>query len=193
MKPPSSVGLALRISIFHPLASACFLYIWNRLPANSAASSPPVPARISITQRVRLASSPPIVRSSSSCQIASPFRLQLGQLGFGQFAHFRIVTFGQLAGVFDFVRELLEATVLPRQPGQAAVFARGGGHPGRIGQNLGVGQASLQLFKASERLFQHFSHVAFRDSQAVVGARGAPTRSADEGGKRFQSGSGGET
>ena len=47
------------------------LYISYRSRANRAASSPPVPARISMTTRVRLASSPPTVISNSSSQSAS--------------------------------------------------------------------------------------------------------------------------
>ena len=47
--PPSSVSLMLAISSFQPRLSAYMVYIRKRECANSAASSPPVPARISKT------------------------------------------------------------------------------------------------------------------------------------------------
>ena len=47
--PPTPVSLLDMTSSFHPCRSAYLLYIRNSSPANSAASSPPVPARISRT------------------------------------------------------------------------------------------------------------------------------------------------
>ena len=47
LKPPNSVGLALRTSVFHRLDSAYMEYIRYRELANRAASSPPAPPRIS--------------------------------------------------------------------------------------------------------------------------------------------------
>ena len=65
------------ISHFQPFFSAWCLYIWNRSWAKSAASSPPVPARISMTHRVRLASSPPTVMSK---QLAPQLLALAGEL-----------------------------------------------------------------------------------------------------------------
>src|SRR5688572_14350508 len=47
--PPISAGEAERISTFQPWRSAYFWYMRKTSPANRAASSPPVPARISST------------------------------------------------------------------------------------------------------------------------------------------------
>ena len=47
LKPPELPSLALLISYFHPLFSTNLVYMRNRSPAKIAASSPPVPPRIS--------------------------------------------------------------------------------------------------------------------------------------------------
>ena len=47
LKPPAAPSLALDTSNFHPLRSQYLEYIRNKSPANRAASSPPVPPRIS--------------------------------------------------------------------------------------------------------------------------------------------------
>ena len=78
LNPPNSVGLESITSYFHFRISQYLLYISYRLRANKAASSPPVPARISMTHFVRLASSPPIVDSSSSSQMLSRVSMSPG-------------------------------------------------------------------------------------------------------------------
>jgi hypothetical protein len=47
-KPPIPVSLLLKTSAFQPLRSMKRVYMRRRSPANSADSSPPVPARISM-------------------------------------------------------------------------------------------------------------------------------------------------
>ena len=47
LKPPELPSLALLISYFHPFFSMNLVYMRNRSPAKMAASSPPVPPRIS--------------------------------------------------------------------------------------------------------------------------------------------------
>ena len=69
-RPPSSVGLRSRTSYFQPRLSANRLYMSNSSAANRAASSPPVPARISMIRLPRVAESPAVARSSSSASSA---------------------------------------------------------------------------------------------------------------------------
>ena len=71
LNPPRSEMLESITSNFQPLISAYRRYISNKSRANNAASSPPVPARTSITHRVRFASSPPTDNSNNSSQILS--------------------------------------------------------------------------------------------------------------------------
>ena len=48
LKPPAAPSVKLEIAIFQPFISQYLVYMRNKSPANSAASSPPVPPRISI-------------------------------------------------------------------------------------------------------------------------------------------------
>ena len=48
LKPPTAPSEKLLTAIFHPFSSMYLLYIRNRSPAKRAASSPPVPPRISM-------------------------------------------------------------------------------------------------------------------------------------------------
>ena len=64
LNPPTAPSLKLLTAIFHPFVSMNFEYIRKRSPANSAASSPPVPPRISIIT---------FLSSSGSAGISSSF------------------------------------------------------------------------------------------------------------------------
>src|SRR5207237_1182650 len=68
LKPPTSPALSLMISVRQPCRSAYRVYMRSRSPANSADSSPPVPARIS---RNVLRTSSGSLGSSSFCSSCS--------------------------------------------------------------------------------------------------------------------------
>ena len=104
LKPPSSVALWSRISIFQPFASAWCLYISYRSRANSAASSPPVPARISMMHARAVGVFAADVISSSSFHSASRSLAQLRQLGLGQLAHLGVVAVDHLLRFGDLRR-----------------------------------------------------------------------------------------
>ena len=69
--PPSSVSFSSTVSVFQPRAAAYMVYIRSSDAANSAASSPPVPARISRITFFRSLGSLGSSRSFSSCRSRS--------------------------------------------------------------------------------------------------------------------------
>ena len=76
LNPPTAPSDTYVIATCQPFDSQKFLYILNRSPANSAASSPPVPARISISTFLASSGSfgiSAIFISSSSCGCSSSF------------------------------------------------------------------------------------------------------------------------
>ncbi len=81
LKPPSSEGLASRISNFQPFISGLISCTSGTGHRQKVRFFAPRSARISSTQRVRLASAPPIVISSNSCHSSSRVSRKHGQFG----------------------------------------------------------------------------------------------------------------
>ena len=117
-----------------------------------------MPARISSTQRVRLASSPPTVMSSSSFQSASRSAFSSGSSASASWRISGSSPCEHLRGLGDLGVELLEAAVLGGQLGQRAVLAGDGRHPRRIGQHRRIDELPFQLLEAGEVLFQLIAH-----------------------------------
>ena len=153
LKPPSSVALWSRISIFHRLVAAWCLYISYRSRANRAASSPPVPARISMMQRVRLASSPPRVSSSNSFHSFSRFSTNSGISAAANSRSSASWSLGHFTRAVDLVDQLLKAAIFGCQAAQRAMLACNGSQSGRIGENLGIDKKLLQLLKSAQFFF----------------------------------------
>ncbi len=125
-----------------------------RSRANSAASSPPVPARISMMSRERFASSPPTVSSNSSLHNALALGAQLRQLGLGQLAHLGIVAVDHLLGFGDLPGDLLELAILLGELAERAVLASDGRDARRIGQHLGIDEVIFELLEAGQFLIE---------------------------------------
>ena len=105
LRPPTPVGLASITSTFQRWRSAYFVYMRERSAANSAASSPPAPARIS---RNTFLSSLGSRGSSRRLQLVLErglARRQLVDLGLGQLAQLAVAALGQdVAGLADALR-----------------------------------------------------------------------------------------
>ena len=86
LKPPAAPSLALDTSSFQPFVSQYLEYIRNRSPAKMAASSPPVPPRIS---RIAFRSSCGSAGTSSSLISSSSSGMRTSQ----RFASSRAISF----------------------------------------------------------------------------------------------------
>ena len=109
-------------------------------------------------QRVRLASSPPMVMSSRSFQSASRSAFSSGSSASASSRMSGSAPLSHFQGLADLVVELLEAAILRGQLGQRAVLAGDGRQPGRIGQHLGIDELSLQLLEAAEFFVERIRH-----------------------------------
>ncbi len=154
MKPPSSVALMAEDFDLPALGLGVVRYISYRSRANRAASSPPVPARISMITRERLASSPPMVRSSSSFHSASRSSRSSGS---SASASSRISASSPsiICWASAIWRvELLEAAILLGQLAQRAVLAGDGRDARGIGQHLGIDEVAFELLEAGQFLVE---------------------------------------
>ena len=102
LRPPTPVALASMISTFQRWRSAYFVYMRARSAANSAASSPPAPARISTKTFLSSLGSRGRSRRFSSSSSAVWRAGQLVDLGLRQLLQLAVAALGQdVAGLAD--------------------------------------------------------------------------------------------
>jgi hypothetical protein len=124
--PPRSETLLLIGWIFQPWASEYFEYIRCSSAANRLASSPPVPARISITVlRESVDSGGIIARRTCPVQLGAA-TLEFGQFSGGEFAQFHIGSgiAAECLGLGDLALDFLVREVVRNQLRQLLVFPR---------------------------------------------------------------------
>ncbi len=107
LTPPTSLSLVDITSTRQPCFSANLLYMRKSSYANSAASSPPVPARISSTTFFWSFGSFGISRILISASSASRRSFRPSQLFLGELAHVGVAALDELFGLLDFLEHRL--------------------------------------------------------------------------------------
>ncbi len=158
------------ISTLQPQRSAKRPYIRKSSAANSVASFPPVPARISSRTFFSSFGSFGISSTWSSFWQLSARPCEHGQLLFGELTHFRVgLALEQPLGLLDRAEDFL---VLPKLVDDAAQLGMGLGMflvRRGIGQDARVREEPIQLF---EFLFKRVQFVNHTIGPAGVGWRG---------------------
>ena len=174
--PPRTPSLRSRISTFQPRRSLNRVYMRNRSAANSAASSPPVPARISTMASRSFRGSGGTSRSPSWAVQPVDLRTQPLHVVPRQLGQFGVLVGEQLARLGQLGVEAGEPVVGLTNGFEPGVLATELLEPGRVPRGLGVGQLVGDLLRPRERLAESGLH--------AVSSRPSPCRTSGGSARR---------